>query len=502
MGRAFSGAEEEDLGTMPVAEEGAVPTLSRSRRPELLTTFKILLGLAPLKRKDVSSRGNMSKIYIKDNGSWKTVLFTYLKQDGSWIKFPIGGAPTVDTPSIVTPASGSVLPNRGSFQATSSAFVVLNGSDTHKSSSWQLSLNQNFSTIAWELLDSTTSKTSVTVPSGVLDTSGAYYLRVKYTGNSGVQSEWSSPSLVNSPVITPSLSITQNLSPTLSVTASNAYTFTLNVVDTANRNTTLSYQWYFGGQPAGPNSPSWTINPFYYSDNTKQIYCVVTGTNNGLSSSVTSQTCTLNVTRSSQEIRTNPDINSGFKQGSFKESAVSSTRDNGNWSDCQPKGVFIAQIPSGQGRLVVQSGQTWQAAKNNNTAGGTNCNPGIGINFSVSVRLALRVLNGCRTSSWNDSTCTLSNTDDYGQTINFGGSQGTIEYVDLDPSKQYEIYYECKNDNTVDRCTCNPPGTNNFQNCSRGTEYAFWDFQVNSDTRWNYTEIQYKDDTRPTPTPP
>lgn len=444
----------------------------------------------------------MAKIYVKQSGTWKSVEWVFLKQSGSWIRFPVdGGGVLVDTPAIVTPSPSSTLSSRGSFQATSTPFTVIGGTATHASSSWQISLDSSFSTVEWEKLDSSSDLTSVTVPSGVLKTSGAYYIRVQYKASTGALSEWSSASLFNSPAITPDLEFTTNLPPTLSSSACNGYTFTVAVQDKVNRGTTFTYQWYFNGIAAGPNSPSWSIPTFYYSDNTKQVYCKVTGTNSGLSSSINSQTCTLSISRSTDIIRTDPDINNGFRRGSFEEKAVSSSQ-TGDWSECNPKGVFLADIPAGQGRLILQSGSPWEASKNGNTPGGINCNSGKGTQYSVAVRFCLREKSsGCRTNSWNDSECNLDYKTQNDENRQFGGSQGSINTVDLDPTKQYQIYYECKNNDTVDRCTCDPAGTDNFKDCSRTSDWAFWNFRVNSETRWNYTPAEFKCDTRPTPTP-
>lgn len=99
----------------------------------------------------------------------------------------------VTTPSVISPINGqSEIPEQPTFQ--SSPFAVTGGTDTQASSQWQIRLATG--TWASPLHDSgasTTSKTSYTVPPGVLVSGQTQYvMRVRYIGTGLGASEWSS----------------------------------------------------------------------------------------------------------------------------------------------------------------------------------------------------------------------------------------------------------------------------------------------------------------------
>ena len=105
--------------------------------------------------------------------------------------------------------------------------------------------------------------------------------------------------------VTPVVSITSNLSSTSSSTAGGSSSFSITATDTANNDSTVSYQWYVstdGGSNysviSGQTTSTLTrYQPFYYSDNGHKIKCRSTITNSVGSNYVDSTVCTLTVAR-------------------------------------------------------------------------------------------------------------------------------------------------------------------------------------------------------------
>ena len=104
---------------------------------------------------------------------------------------------------------------------------------------------------------------------------------------------------------TPVVSITSNISTTASATAGGSSNFSIAATDTANNDSTVTYQWYLstnGGNTysaiSGATSATLTrYNPFYYSDNANKIYCRATVTNSVGTNYTDSNICTLTVNR-------------------------------------------------------------------------------------------------------------------------------------------------------------------------------------------------------------
>lgn len=98
-------------------------------------------------------------------------------------------------PTITSPASGTLLPNL-TPTLTSSAFFVYN-SDTHAGSQWQFANDAAFTNVVYDL-PSTTSKTSLTVPSGSIpQIAGLLYVRVRYISSASEISPWSNTITLN-----------------------------------------------------------------------------------------------------------------------------------------------------------------------------------------------------------------------------------------------------------------------------------------------------------------
>lgn len=164
--------------------------------------------------------------------------------------------------------------------------------------------------------------------------------------------------------VTPVVSITSNLATTYTATAGGSNNFSITATDTANNNSTVSYQWYLstnGGSSysaiSGATSNTLTrYSTFYYSDNSHKIYCRATVTNSIGTNSADSNVCTLTVNR-------NYDCNSTEVTGSqqisatgLKPSATSVDEEWGSWSPgfsdiCDING-YVASSDSSNGFLA------------------------------------------------------------------------------------------------------------------------------------------------------
>lgn len=120
----------------------------------------------------------------------------------------------------------------------------------------------------------------------------------------------------------PTVSITSNLPTTNTATAGGSQNFSISATDTANNDSTVSYQWYLstnGGSSYSPISGAISstlsrYSPFYYDDNGHKIYCRATVTNSIGSDFIDSNVCTLTVNR-------NYDCNSSTVSGTVTISA-------------------------------------------------------------------------------------------------------------------------------------------------------------------------------------
>lgn len=91
-------------------------------------------------------------------------------------------------PSVLSPTEGSSS-SGSSITATSSAFLMPQGSDTHTSSDWELSLTPNFVNPYVAIYDSATSKLSVQFDN--LSVNTLYYMRVRYHSATFGVGNWS-----------------------------------------------------------------------------------------------------------------------------------------------------------------------------------------------------------------------------------------------------------------------------------------------------------------------
>lgn len=127
-------------------------------------------------------------------------------------------------PSITSPANGAgdIFPS-AIFKG--SVFASNVGTDTHKSSDWQLSTDSDFTTIVASATNDTVNKTTW---AAALSVDTTYYIRVRYTGNSYGTSAWSDPVsfttiknyTVNKPSITSPVNNAQGIRDTITINAS------------------------------------------------------------------------------------------------------------------------------------------------------------------------------------------------------------------------------------------------------------------------------------------
>ena len=96
---------------------------------------------------------------------------------------------SISTPTITAPLNGATgIVATPEFTSTAFATNPL-GADTHASSDWQL--KNSLGVVIWSSVASTTNKTSITLPTGVLAVSSQYTMEVRYNGNVLQPSQWS-----------------------------------------------------------------------------------------------------------------------------------------------------------------------------------------------------------------------------------------------------------------------------------------------------------------------
>lgn len=412
----------------------------------------------------------------------------------------------ISTPRVLSPTEGQTVSTR-TPTITSSTFITLFKGVTHKSSSWQISTTPNFSNIVWESLNNTTNLTSITVPSGIL-TDNTYYVRVLYTGSNSATSPYSQPVSFKAPVVTPVISFVTNTPPSINADAGGGgYTFSVVVTDTANNSgTNFTYQWFFNNTsvPDATNS-TWRVDPFYWSDNGKTVYCKVIATNNLLSSNSNSQTTTLSVTRGSD--RDVPDVTNAQMTNRFNpyDNVVSTPGNNSDWGDMT--GVKMFSIPAGSGKVRFFTGScnnppvkggTFLGMRKSNFPSGPNCSNGRGTKATLGVRVALKDLLSGFIQTWDDVNLEIGYVQsDASNNYDVNISDWNWEHQeDLNPNSSYEIWLQTRRSD-VESCTCP-----NYDNCSNIGYVGGFAIKTTNCISMGYVPIQYRYDTRPTPTPP
>lgn len=105
----------------------------------------------------------------------------------------------VNKPTITSPTLNTTKAS-GSLSAFSSSFSFVGTTETHDSSDWQLSTQQDFSSVFLSVLNSQTALTSVGFTGVHANTT--YYVRVRHKGTRFGYSQWSDPVAFNTADIT------------------------------------------------------------------------------------------------------------------------------------------------------------------------------------------------------------------------------------------------------------------------------------------------------------
>lgn len=128
--------------------------------------------------------------------------------------FTTSAAPVTVTPSITSPAGGTISSVSPTF--TTSAFGVSSGSDTHLNSDWQIATDAGFSNVVRSTLADTTNKTSWAVPQA-LNPATAYFVRVRHRGAASGASAYSATLSITTPAA-PAVSAPSITAPTAGAT--------------------------------------------------------------------------------------------------------------------------------------------------------------------------------------------------------------------------------------------------------------------------------------------
>lgn len=99
----------------------------------------------------------------------------------SWWSAPISFTTPntyIEAPTVTVTGEPDQVPETPTI--TGSAFTVVNGSDTHQSTTWRV--KDGGGTVVWESVDDTANLTSIDVPAGNLQTSTTYSFEVTYNG--------------------------------------------------------------------------------------------------------------------------------------------------------------------------------------------------------------------------------------------------------------------------------------------------------------------------------
>lgn len=133
---------------------------------------------------------------VSRNGA--TITYTAPNTEGQF-GFTLNGrqcnitvtSPKPAAPTILAPANESL--NVGEQPvASSSAFQMLHGSDTHQSSDWQLATNSDFTTIVQQSIDSAVNKTTWSI--AALQPGTQYWIRCRHRGTTTGYGAWGTTS--------------------------------------------------------------------------------------------------------------------------------------------------------------------------------------------------------------------------------------------------------------------------------------------------------------------
>lgn len=279
----------------------------------------------------------------------------------------------------------------------------------------------------------------------------------------------------------PNLVITSNIPTTYSASAghSNLFNVSVNDIDNVGNVTTYFYQWYLSTDGTNYSPILGEINAtlsrysiFYFSDNTHKIKCIITGTTTAGSTSVTSNICTLNISRNTFIVRTTPILPAtpNYILNGRNDTVGFNISDFNDLSEH----IVIQNIPVGKGRLRIQSSTDICSTKRSVPIVYDFCETGSGYSWSFDVRLAV-IQNGVKIWSGYERNLKLSSQDLVSLDFNSTSMNGWHPYtgsssrngwyfdsndtINLDPLYPSKLVVQFKRGYT-DYCTrCNPPGS-------------------------------------------
>lgn len=161
---------------------------------------------------------NLTSLAIS-NLQYSTVYYIRARHEGSVLGWSEWGAantfttkaqPVVAAPSITSPTNGATNVDYNATM-TASAFTMSVGTDTHASTTWQISTNSGFTALVVNTTETGAYKTSLPLN---LAYNTTYYARVRYTGTEAPASNWSTTVVFTTEqqpaIVTPSITSPAN----------------------------------------------------------------------------------------------------------------------------------------------------------------------------------------------------------------------------------------------------------------------------------------------------
>ena len=144
---------------------------------------------------DSGESNSKTSITLSSDLSLNTVYYVRVRHKGlntGWSSWSLGNKFTTrnvaSAPTIVSPTNGTSFYINESLTITGSAFS--SSGETHNGSQLQVSKTNNFTNIQYDT-GTISATTSFTVASNTLNSTGSYYVRIRYRGTSGLWSDWS-----------------------------------------------------------------------------------------------------------------------------------------------------------------------------------------------------------------------------------------------------------------------------------------------------------------------
>lgn len=191
-----SGSIDVPLG--PLLTASAFATYPAGADTHLNTDWRIRTMAGAVVWQSLENAVNKTNIQVPDNTlPLNTQLQVDVRYRGTTLPASEWSTPvpftttnqSITTPTITAPLNGAT--GIGATPTFTAAAFATNppGADTHASSDWQL--KNSLGAVIWSSIANTANKTSITLPTGVLDVSSQYTMEVRYNGNVLQPSQWS-----------------------------------------------------------------------------------------------------------------------------------------------------------------------------------------------------------------------------------------------------------------------------------------------------------------------